>query len=334
MKFFNPQEDVLDIQLTQEGKRSLAKGKFKPSYYAFFDTDVLYDDTYAGTSEAQNDTQPRILDNTPRLKAQYLHGGVEADFKKLKLQRLQDKKIDNQSTDRAFQRMPVGTSTGNEYLPAWKIAFGEGEIKSAVLHHSASWGISFVPQLSSSLEIHTRVEFDESLAVDTSPQEASTMNLTPGRPLYDPDGNKGVLSTEADPDVYPDGSYLITEQSSILLDVAELNNDFVDENFEIEIFEIITQTTGGSETKEVLRPLKFISSEGYGYKNEKEISEEVKLPDNGHVQHYVDLFADGELDTDALDKFSGRKKNIVPGVGVSPYGPAIDIDPDDLKEPC
>ena len=34
MQFFNQKEEVIDIQLTQFGKRLLSQGKFKPTYYA------------------------------------------------------------------------------------------------------------------------------------------------------------------------------------------------------------------------------------------------------------------------------------------------------------
>ena len=72
MKFFNPKEDVMDIELTQTGKRALAQGKFKPSFYLFFDDGVLYDLTAAGaTSETQNNAEERIQEKTPKLKTQY-----------------------------------------------------------------------------------------------------------------------------------------------------------------------------------------------------------------------------------------------------------------------
>ena len=45
MSFFNKKEDVIDLQLTQYGKYLLSQGKLKPVYYAFFDDDILYDDT-------------------------------------------------------------------------------------------------------------------------------------------------------------------------------------------------------------------------------------------------------------------------------------------------
>ena len=37
MTFFNKKEEVLDIELTPHGKGLLSQGKFRPSYYLFFD---------------------------------------------------------------------------------------------------------------------------------------------------------------------------------------------------------------------------------------------------------------------------------------------------------
>mgnify|MGYP001248115831 CR=1 FL=1 len=329
MKFFNTQEDVLDIQLTQEGKRRLAGGKFKPQYYAFFDSDVLYDISYTGDDEAQNQSVPRIISETPRLRVQYQREGVESNFKKLKKLRRTGKKINNESMDRSFQQMPLGTSTGNDYLPAWRINLAEGQIHDVVSTHSASWGVSFIPQLSSSVTVKTRVEFDEEMASDDPASETESIS-TGGRPIFNPEGT-GEVGEQ--PQIYPDGTYLVTEQGSLLLDFAELNNIFDDENFDIEVFEIMTEGAG-SETKEILRPLKFLTEESYSKKSDREISYEVKHPDTGHVGHYIVINVDGELDVDDLGKFSGRKKGV--GAATSPYGNGdlSDFDPDDLKEPC
>ena len=76
MQFFNQKEEVIDIQLTQFGKSLLSQGRFKPTYYAFYDNDILYDLNYANASgsykETQNQTEKRILKETPRLKTQYM----------------------------------------------------------------------------------------------------------------------------------------------------------------------------------------------------------------------------------------------------------------------
>ena len=69
MKFLNKKEQVLDIELTEYGKRLLSKGLFKPTYYSFFDDGILYDSRYGGFSEAQNDAEGRIIQETPQLES-------------------------------------------------------------------------------------------------------------------------------------------------------------------------------------------------------------------------------------------------------------------------
>lgn len=78
MTFFNKKEEVLDVQLTSEGRRLLSLGRFKPSYYEFYDDAILYDISYAEGSEAQNLSQDRILDNSqyPKTSARFV-GAVE-----------------------------------------------------------------------------------------------------------------------------------------------------------------------------------------------------------------------------------------------------------------
>ena len=75
MRFFDTKEEVIDLQLTPYGKSLLSMGMFGPTYYAFFDDDILYDLSYANNSgsyaETQNQTEERITKKTPRAKAQY-----------------------------------------------------------------------------------------------------------------------------------------------------------------------------------------------------------------------------------------------------------------------
>lgn len=81
MTFFNKKEEVIDIQFTRFGKRLLAAGQFKPSYYQFFDDDIVYNsNSHAGTGflESQNDTQDRILSGTPRLKGNPNTSGINS----------------------------------------------------------------------------------------------------------------------------------------------------------------------------------------------------------------------------------------------------------------
>jgi len=83
MEYFNQQEEVLEIQLTQYGKFLLSKGQFSPTYYAFYDDDIVYDSSYIGFVEEQNQTVARITGSTPRLKTQYNFKGVETEYNKM-----------------------------------------------------------------------------------------------------------------------------------------------------------------------------------------------------------------------------------------------------------
>ena len=341
MRFFDPKEEVLDIQLTQVGKRKLARGRFKPYYYAFFDDDILYDASYVGITEEQNNSAPRILDSTPRLKVQYTHKGADSSFSKIKAERYEGRDTDNKVMNKNSPHLPMGTSTGNEYLPAWDVRFAgeDAKIEAFTNNYSGSWGVSPIPQISTTLTVETRVEFQEEFATSVLLENAEKeAGLIDGRPLFDPAGSTGLLSTETEPDVYPDGSYIVTVQPSLLLDISELNNEFTNENFDVEIFEILTELVGSSTTdkEEILRPLKF-SSDVDPYSRSELLSEDVILENPDFVGHYVEAFVDGELTTHALDKILGRKPVGDVFVGPSPYRSGDvtgQLDPDDLKEPC
>ena len=80
MKFINKKEQVIDLEITPYGKSLFSMGRFKPTYYAFFDEDVLYDSEYGGFSEHQNSASVRIRDAF-QLETQAFFYGVEKQVK-------------------------------------------------------------------------------------------------------------------------------------------------------------------------------------------------------------------------------------------------------------
>jgi len=76
-KFLNKKEQVIDFKLTPYGKYLLSIGTFKPTYYALFDDNILYDGEYAGLNENQNTAHERIKDGTPYLESLVLFENVE-----------------------------------------------------------------------------------------------------------------------------------------------------------------------------------------------------------------------------------------------------------------
>ena len=77
MEFFNKKEEVLEVMLTNYGRDRLAAGQLNPTYYAFFDDDVMYDVSGSGYTEDQNDAEERIQSNTPTLKSIPTREGAE-----------------------------------------------------------------------------------------------------------------------------------------------------------------------------------------------------------------------------------------------------------------
>ena len=81
MRFLDPKEEVYKIKITPWGRYLLSQGKFTPTFYAFFDDDVIYDSSFleetGDTGEEQNNIQDRILDETPRFEGQTSFQGSE-----------------------------------------------------------------------------------------------------------------------------------------------------------------------------------------------------------------------------------------------------------------
>jgi hypothetical protein len=81
VSYIDKKENVIEIELTQFGKRLLSKGVFKPEYYQFFDDDIIYDSKYGGKSDGVNKAQDRIKE-TPRLSTRYTSTGLETRYEK------------------------------------------------------------------------------------------------------------------------------------------------------------------------------------------------------------------------------------------------------------
>lgn len=312
MQFFNQKEEVIDIQLTQFGKRLLSQGRFKPTYYAFYDNDVLYDLNYANASgsykETQNQTEKRILKETPRLKTQYMFESamrpsdmqwIEPSISTTSLYQdnilgimemaqdiLDETYIGGWEADTMGQHMgganpsgyiqlggelqltfdrnyslgmPIGTmKLGSEYVPAWEVDFLYGKMNNYETHHTGSGASIKIPQLNAEIdyEVFTIKADQETGAKQTSyipPELAAVISdiLPQGG-----DAESGITEMEL---MAEDGTALEIKPDYLLLEIDEKNTDFLRDNFELEVFEIIEDQTdphtGAVITQEI--PLEF-----------------------------------------------------------------------------
>ena len=125
MKFLNKKEQVFDIQLTPYGKHKLGAGTLKPTYYAFFDDNVLYDIRYSSASvdEPQNDIHKRIKQETQYLESQTLFRQVMSGTS-IQCGILQDTIYDQEEsllTSDGFIGDAKLLSKDTNVAPAWKV---------------------------------------------------------------------------------------------------------------------------------------------------------------------------------------------------------------------
>jgi len=317
MEFFNPKEDVLDLQLTQYGKRLLKAGKFKPKTYAFYDDDILYDKKYASGShnqgqndnqfELQNDSEPRIQEETPRTKVQYNFSGIESN-----IGAMDDQGIETPSIQLNVERdyclgVPMGNSDLNsDYAPSWKLSYLYGELSGSTAFITGSnHGTLRIPQLESTIEYEAYVTSYNSLGElkkNNIPQD-----LQPIVELSEPDiswqdGGTGDDETGISPNAAADKSLMQVIPDFLLLEVAENNVEFLRENFEIEVFMLENHKDNRGKATQTERQLFF-----YDENSDEEIKDY-------HVEYYLNVDTDESVLSEyycASDLVDQQRENIL-----------------------
>tara|TARA_B100000963_G_C22563072_1_gene642393 strand:- start:294 stop:1136 length:843 start_codon:yes stop_codon:yes gene_type:complete len=232
LSFFDKQQDVIDIKLTQFGKNLLARGAFKPVFYRFFDDGVLYNIEKAGTTEAQKKTQERIQEG-PYLKTQHLVVPLETRFDAqqnlinsgeiktfMEIKRRQDPLL----ADKILMYPLQDSAVNSQEAPSITVTARDTEISSSadVLESN---GISLpVPQLNFSSS-YTLVE-NRALQDENVPSEEELIE----REVY-----LDLVSDKVD---FLDRSFIEMIEENVVLEIEESHVNPSKKNFEIEIFEI------------------------------------------------------------------------------------------------
>lgn len=348
MEFLDPKEQVIKIELTPYGKYLMSIGKFKPEMYAFFDDDILYDAEFAGLpKELQNDTEPRILEDTPRFAAQGMYRGADLSVfsaapnlvQDLMPGVLEDKKntitIQNTPTAVNVLQNPLGTSAFNSNkMPSWNISFLHSELDKASYTFTGSMdpdGTSeiarvAIPQLSSSITY----KVNKFIHPDLDDYEGAA-----------PDFNDEAYELEEDSEwtqdkqlVFSgDGTKLQFIEDYILMQIEEANAEFLKDNFTLEVFEEVSVTGDTIASKYTYyKPLHF----------QKNTDED---PNINNVEYYFDIAADREISEDlycSLVKQQDKVENIYQdktfscpdldedGISADIYNTGDNADPGDI----
>ena len=228
MKFLNKKEQVWDIKLTSYGHYLLSMGKFKPVYYGFYDDNVLYDGRYAFITESSNKIHDRIKNKTQYLESQTLFEEIETTQKIVDAGSvsyypgdLSPVMLSPRKDNFKFDRM-----IGDAYLegekdavPAWKIVTLNGNIRSSTLWDETN--DVKIPQIN--VQSIYRKKIIPNKNYSSISATTGTVRQQIGESLAFRDGKKVELVGE-----------------DVMVYVEELNTSLLVENFDIEVFEILT----------------------------------------------------------------------------------------------
>jgi len=238
-KFLNKKEQVYDLQLTSYGRYTLSIGSFKPTYYAFYDDNVIYDhnytrtllsastleDPFSGSSEPQNAIHKRIKEETQYLESFVLFEDVE-EAKEIITYEDGHFNIDINPVKREPRKdiYRYNTAIGDAFLdgdsnvaPAWKLVTLQGEIMSVDLEDAT--GSTRIPQINIQAN-YTKEIVDYSININPTNFEDIIAITQP----------------------FSDGKQIRVVAEDILIYGEELNTELLIENFDVEVYEIVTNT--------------------------------------------------------------------------------------------
>jgi len=285
-KFLNKKEQVFDLQLTPYAKYLMSIGKFKPAYYAFFDDNILYDKKYASGSvnETQNQVDKRIKEETQYLESLVLFRDVE-ETKNKNLDAVVDffsRKKTNRMIYPASNIFNFENSIGDAFFdgdkqnaPAWKIVTLQSIIGSAQTFNEIEQ--TRIPQINITSSFMTKIT-----NTDIVSEQSGLRDLNARTPEFV--DNKIIELVVDDPVVY----------------VEELNTEILNDNFDIEVFEIMPATY--SDGKKELRRLSFQKEETNienGFIVSEKASESLQDIDDlskDNVEYYFDFLVDSDVE--------------------------------------
>lgn len=283
MEFFNKKEEVIEIKMTQFGKRQYADGKFKPKYYAFYDNDIIYDSDYADIPEPNHSASIRIKD-APRMKIQSALYGIETDInKKIEGIRRTNGNVNPQSIQQIKEKSYVLTNalgksdTTKDYAPAWDLK-------------------SYFTRIDSSSRTTTNSGKINHVTIQQINMEDLNYKI---KALDKPDLNANLFGH-----IYEDGTCLTidTTTGEFLIGLREANSPLTNDKFEIEVY-MVDEENG----QENLIPLNFRASTDRVV-NDILLDDQVGMDyvvDESSVEKYLNIETDLEIDEDILRRAIG-----------------------------
>lgn len=232
-KFVNKKEQVIDFKLTGYGNYLLSIGAFKPTYYTFVDDNVVYDSQYFGRSgEAQNEIHKRIKQDTQYIESLVLFEELNPNPLPNNELNFFQSDIDPTMKDTRIDEFRLNSIIGDAFVgedkqkaPSWKLVSLRGDISSSAPTDTVN--DTRIPQINITANYKKEVidieEYDN-LTLSTSDEFAI------------------VAKSER----FVDDKIVYLEAADVLIYLEEQNVELLNENFDVEVFEVQdgTATTG------------------------------------------------------------------------------------------
>jgi len=279
-KFINKKEQVYDLKLTTYGHYLLSIGTFKPTYYAFFDDNVLYDAAYADISESQNNIHQRIKQETSYLEGFVLFKDLEET---IRIQNDRGGQFQSISPNNYLQKesmFKLDKMIGDAWLdgetqkaPAWTIVTLQSKISSS--QQNDTLFSSSVSQINIDLLYSLKVENPE-------------LNLNPTE----------IANFEDRTPIFADGNIISLKRDDPLIYAEEVNTQLLTKNFDIEVFMTASVSSSIPALPDtIILERKYFEKKNPQIKNGLLLSETQKenMPTSyttNSVEYYFDIITD------------------------------------------
>ncbi len=309
MSLFDSKLEVLDFEFTPYGKHLLSIGKLKPSYYAFFDNDIMYDGLYANLTESQNSIEPRIQEETPRIHTLYNFHGAETS--------LTSSFVPINIKNKILFSNHIGTSKyeGNN-CPTWELNVLNGEISSSTTNYTSSFNtLVNIPQINMNLDynlyyLNTQTFNIDSIIPTTNTSSVFSDKINSFMLDFNLPGEYLAKIKESNPNYinlygpYEDTNYVVVEGKDLVFDIIENNNFSEKDSLEIEVFMYT------DESEENIKQLYFFENYLESIKNNILLNTEEILANvaniditEDYVEYYFSAIIDNHINNNIVCNF-------------------------------
>ena len=333
-KFIDKKERVIDFQLTPFGRRKLARGKLKPTYYSFYDDGVIYDSDYVGFDESQNQIHQRIKNETAFIEGILSFEEIETsvppgNYLELAIEDIDvlphdydvspDKNV--LQTNKFLFDSAIGDAMfegkNTQAAPSWKIITCQGEIINHSTRDTAKYDFTHVTEDNEAREFNIPqldVDLYYTKLID---KPSDSMQFT------------NIPDTISETKPFIDGYSIKLVRDDLVVYADEVNTQLLTENFDIEIF-YVNEEVGEAHTITELEK-KFFEKEipqivdglMLSKNPEKNMNRELTTE---AVEYYFDVLTDSSVDAKiACECANTFNKNS--------YYIDLDFDEEKCKEP-